>query len=623
MNVSSVKNLNGEVLSAVQDATLTDVVQSNSAAWGQGGGAISSYTTTWSHEVPPYGDSVINTLNEKYISAFISNSADKSKFANNANSANSANYAETVNETYLENKGFTRNLSSEYGTISVIHNNIIESTNSAIVRTGNEGFVSSFEGQSIGPAGNGTATFSWDKSLPNTIINLDMSWSHNEILTYSANTNLTGEIVLPTGVNTQTIAIPNATEFKVWSNIWIGLNSATVSAADQFETVVGELAWTSALPTYEYDITNKISAINGSALAGGSSDTFYIYPGKTTDKEISENSGKYLKLYNSANNVFLDFAGKSTLSKYTMFSFKEITGTQANQNTVQHLRLRVYPNATSACKVFDNNTVNLLDSNSTVSTAQTAYYDAGGRDLAQTHDDLTALNAFVQSNSANWGGGSSPAGGSVLFHYNYSHDPNNGSQSINSYISGAKDLYFEASLYYEEGSPNDVIITRHGNEIGRASWSQVSGDIIGLQNNGFNYQCYVSANGLKTNAFEQRSYYCKTSDTIKINVQGSNVTGDIIGMNQYNGTTLTSFTGSLSNFTANGYDHYDANIFSEDSSQPYSYEVYAELVGGGSTVASGDVFPPTNNLDPNSTYYLGWNANNGGLFWYNPGNGGN
>ena len=48
------------------------------------------------------------------------------------------------------------------------------------------------------------------------------------------------------------------------------INSITVSAADQFETVFGELAWASALPTYEYDTTNKISAINGSALAGGS-----------------------------------------------------------------------------------------------------------------------------------------------------------------------------------------------------------------------------------------------------------------------------------------------------------------------------------------------------------------
>ena len=234
------------------------------------GAAISSYTTTWCHDIPPYGDRVIERLNDKYLKAFISDSADNAKKSIEAEMAKSANYAETVNETYVENKGFTRNLSSEYGTISVIHNNIIESTNSAIVRTGNEGFVSSFDGASIGPEGNGTVTFSWDKSLPNTTINLDMSWSNNEILTYSANTNLTGEIVLPTGVNTQTINIPNATEFKVWSNIWIGLNSATVSAADQFETVVGELAWASALPTYEYDTTNKISAINGSALAGGS-----------------------------------------------------------------------------------------------------------------------------------------------------------------------------------------------------------------------------------------------------------------------------------------------------------------------------------------------------------------
>ena len=234
------------------------------------GGAISSYATAWCHDVPPYGDSVIERLNDKYLKAFISNSADNAKKSIESERAKSANYAEAVNETYVENKGFTRNLSSEYGTISVIHNNIIESTNSAISRVGNEGFVSSFDGASIGPEGNGTVIFSWDKSLPNTTINLDMSWSRNEILTYSANTDLTGEIVLPTGVNTQTINIPNATEFKVWSNIWIGLNSAVVSAADQFETTVGELAWASALPTYEYDNTNKISAINGSALAGGS-----------------------------------------------------------------------------------------------------------------------------------------------------------------------------------------------------------------------------------------------------------------------------------------------------------------------------------------------------------------
>lgn len=305
MNVSSVKNLNGEVLSAVQDASLTNVIQTNSGNWQDitayqnasatyltkasipgsatlievttavqinsaqwaDVGPITSYTTTLSD----LGGGVINTLNETFISAFLSQSADNSNFANNANSAKSAKYAETVNETYLENKGFARNLTSEYGTVSIVNNNIIESTNSATVRTiSNEGFVSSYSGQSLGPAGNGIATYRWDKSLPNTIISLYFPSSQNEILTYSANTNLTGEIALPGGENTQTINIPNATEFKVWSNNWgIYLYKTVVSAADTFETTVGELAWTSALPTYEYDGTNKISAINGSAIGGG------------------------------------------------------------------------------------------------------------------------------------------------------------------------------------------------------------------------------------------------------------------------------------------------------------------------------------------------------------------
>ena len=327
MNVSSVKNLNGEVLSAVQDASLTNVIQTNSGYWqnitaypGTANllevytavrfnsaqwadvGPISSYTMTLS---PFGGYGVINTLNEKFISAFLSQSADSSIFANNANSAKSAKYAETVNETYLENKGFARNLTSEYGTVSIVNNNIIESTNSAIVRTTvNEGFVSSYDGQTLGPAGNGIATYRWDKSLPNTIIALNIPGSRNEILTYSANTNLTGEIALPDGENTQTINIPNATEFKVWANNWVYVYKIVVSAADQFETVVGELAWTSALPTYEYDTnTNKISAINGSALAGGGST---VASGDVLPQGPTGTGNTYVLCWNEYNGLYWD-----------------------------------------------------------------------------------------------------------------------------------------------------------------------------------------------------------------------------------------------------------------------------------------------------------------------------
>ena len=356
----------------------------------------------------------------------------------------------------------------------------------------------------------------------------------------------------------------------------------------------------------EYDSnTSAITAINGSALAGqggGASDTFYIYPGKTTDKEISENSGKDLKLYNSANNVFLDFAGKSTLSKYTMFSFKEITGTQANQNTVQHLRLRVYPNATSACKVYDTNTVNLLDSNSTVSTAQTAYYDGDGNSLTQTHSELTALNSFVQSNSANWGGGSSPTGGDkVLFYKDFSYDPINGSQNIDTFVSGATELYFEAAVDSQQSTPSEIVLYRNGNEIGRAYWSQVSSDgynnyltasynnadggNIQIPNyNSANYSNFVvSANGVKTLVFYQDSFDCATDKEVKFNIIGSNNVGQIYGWLQGNITPLTSFTASLTDFTAKGYDKYDTNITYEDGNNSYNYLVSAEFGGNGST----------------------------------------
>lgn len=381
------------------------------------------------------------------------------------------------------------------------------------------------------------------------------------------------------------------------------------------------------------------SAQWGQGGTGGSSDSFYIYPGTTTNNEVADNSGKNIYLYHSGTNTYLKYAGKITYPKYSIFNFKTVSGTQYNSNKLVNARVNIYPNSKSACKINIIQSIDLLDTNSTVNyanTAYTAYIDGNGNSLSNTYDTVTALSSFVENNSANWGGGSSPTGGdSVLFHL-YCEDDSYGNKYTFSNISGATELYFEASMDSQQGTPNDVIITREGGEIGRANWSQVSSDDynnyftasyynpdggeVGLQHNGNNYLCNVTANGFKTDAFEQKYYYCKTNDTIKINVQGYNVTGSIIGMPQSNGTPLTSFTGSLSNFTANGYEAYVASIFSEDSTQPYNYNVSAEFGGGGggSTVASGDVFPPTNNLEPQTTYYLGWNANNGGLFWYHP-----
>lgn len=272
-------------------------------------------------------------------------------------------------------------------------------------------------------------------------------------------------------------------------------------------------------------------------------------------------------------------------------------------------------------------------------TANTAIYDENGNSLTQTYSNLTALNDFVQSNSSNWGGGSSTGSDDVLFH-SYTYQPSDGGMpSKNSYISGASELYFEARVDSNYGTPNNLEIKQGGGYAGDAYWMLVSSDgpynyytasyngmsngDFELDNMGFNSYdyCYVSAKGVRTEAFNQGQYKCSTDKTIKCNVQGSNITGTINGVNHGMNTPLTSFTGSLTDFTAKGYEQYNFDVFSEVYYSDMSYNISAEFSEGGSTVASGDVFPPTNNLDPYATYYLGWNANNGGLFWYQAGNG--
>ena len=365
---------------------------------------------------------------------------------------------------------------------------------------------------------------------------------------------------------------------------------------------------------------------NSAAWGQGGGDTFYIYPGKTTDKEISENSGKDLKLYNSANNVFLDFAGKSTFSKYTIFSFKEITGTQANQNTVQHLRLRVYPNATSACKVYDTNTVNLLDSNSTVSTAQTAYCDGDGNYLTQTHNELTALNSFVQSNSASWGQGG--GGSDIQSNGIWVTRNSNGSNKI---INNSNDNLDISFYTYSENQPLPINI--NGSEY---YWNQ---------NYDGQYNWYCNGISINSNNYvegiPQDYLICinnvnwAESKSAQINTNGVRFYGDkVIFSAEYNADADTYYieaydknTGStqlISSFNITTYPGlsalFESNISNTEWMQCYisspinPYNFMMSLpVEGGSTVASGDVLPqgPTGT---GNTYVLCWNEYNG-LYW--------
>lgn len=168
------------------------------------------------------------------------------------------------NEDYLVEQGFVQNLTSPKGTVSVLNNNKIEGTNSAIASDVIEGFVSSYNYVMVQPGMSSTLT--WERYVPNTMLFVSGAEHYQDHpLTYSADTNVTGTITVPTGGQVS-VEIPSGTTSIVIGNEdWSTINyNFTVSADNYYE--IGELAWASAIPTYEYDSTNKISAINGSAV---------------------------------------------------------------------------------------------------------------------------------------------------------------------------------------------------------------------------------------------------------------------------------------------------------------------------------------------------------------------
>ena len=168
------------------------------------------------------------------------------------------------NEDYLVEQGFVKNLTSPKGTISVFNNNKIEGTNSAIASDVIDGFVSAYNGFIVQPGNSSTLT--WERYVPNTMLFVSGQENYQDhTLTYSADTDVTGTITVPTGGQVSVEIPSGATSIVIGNEDWSRiLYNLTVSADNYYE--IGELAWASAIPTYEYDSTNKISAINGSAL---------------------------------------------------------------------------------------------------------------------------------------------------------------------------------------------------------------------------------------------------------------------------------------------------------------------------------------------------------------------
>lgn len=176
-----------------------------------------------------------------------------------------SNVVQTNSAQWAEG-GSGGSVSSKYGTISVDGSNI-EATNKAVEFKSN-GFTSSF-GHNVMVTSTQKLNFSWDNYSQGTSLTISFQnvGDESKTLTYSSNTDVTGEITAASNVTIhESIQIPNATSFQFTTDGGYLVNSIEVSAPSSFQ--VKELAWKTDLPTYTYNSDNKLSAINGSALVG-------------------------------------------------------------------------------------------------------------------------------------------------------------------------------------------------------------------------------------------------------------------------------------------------------------------------------------------------------------------
>lgn len=261
---------------------------------GEGGGLVTS----------------IQTAQDPWYQQSISGLNGSSIYPKWAASANSAGTADTAGfATFAQSAGaaptgwassFISSVSSPSGTIRVLNGNEIEGTNSAVLpSTVVEGFsvVSSI------PDSLTAFSFTVPTSNPNTQVVITGGWVNGNF-GISGDNGVTAESSVAGPLNV-TFDMPGATVFDVTSEAWVDSIGYTASAlASEVGGGIGELAWASALPTYQYDAEDKISSINGSAIAGGGggggidSATVSAIASSYAESAVSSVSGNY---YTTAN----------------------------------------------------------------------------------------------------------------------------------------------------------------------------------------------------------------------------------------------------------------------------------------------------------------------------------
>lgn len=232
-----------------------------SALAGQGGGGGGLITSIES-SIDPWFRTAISGLNGSSLYPKWAESAQSAGFATNALSAITAHYAQSAPTAWASS--FITGVASPSGTLRVQAGTAVEATNSALLPS------TVIEGFSIVDVINGstnTTSITLPISNPTTRVHFGETYGYG---TFAIDTDngLHFESSVVTEIDVW-FDLPSATAFTA-TYPWVSNLKYTASASFVEEGGgVGELAWASALPTYEYDGDGKISAIDGSALAGG------------------------------------------------------------------------------------------------------------------------------------------------------------------------------------------------------------------------------------------------------------------------------------------------------------------------------------------------------------------
>ena len=233
--------------------------------------AANNLVTSLDTGYTPFYSTGISAINGDQIYAMQANDAKQAQSAYNASNAVSANvaYSAQKDSRGRDLSALQGQISSPSGTIFVSNGTAVEGTNSALSGQNWPGYTGTFPISQIDPnptdgVGDGIPYG------PNTVVYLNMNWGNATNINIKADNSADPVTVYFDGSPTTiTAACPFATSVSAYTenNVYAAVDEFGYSASSEVGTVA-ELAWKVDLPTYSYDGSNKISAINGSAIGG-------------------------------------------------------------------------------------------------------------------------------------------------------------------------------------------------------------------------------------------------------------------------------------------------------------------------------------------------------------------